>query len=569
MAGSDEVRVPVKAPEERAVRLSSEAPGSPLVLERPMRIGPLGLYGVVDEPLAPTTAPWVVLVNVAAEHHIGPGRRWVEWARRWAGDGYRVIRIDQTGVGDSPVHEGQVEDEMFAPEWIGDMREVVQTLSADGAPVVVVGLCSGSYSAFEVALWEKVEAVFAVNPRVTLFQAAKGSHVHTSIRRAGIVPAKPLAALAKRQRIVAGGIWRIYRQLAVWHGPFRVLRSVVKRGTAVHVERVPGRRPALHRGAVLAAVHGAPAPEPAVHVRAGRDLRPLAAEQGRPAGHLRARVGVPGEVRRPARRGPRGGGVVISLLGLDPATYRRHALHDGERTYQETNCYADCLIELVAPAGHEPEAMLAGTAAVDFEVDQWTFFKPAPEDLLALYGLDLHEMQPYRSLAEQAATRLAVGQSVIPEVDSFYLPDVVATDYRQHHVKSSLVVEAIDLDAKVLRYFHNAGYFELSGDDFDGLFGPPQRTAAVRRAGPVRRRARALRAGAARGRPRAARQLPGPAPARQPLPAVPRRARGRPAAAARRRRGRLPRLRLPQPADGGRLVRAARQPRALAAGRGR
>jgi len=163
---------------------------------------------------------------------------------------------------------------------------------------------------------------------------------------------------------------------------------------------------------------------------------------------------------------------VISLLGLDPATYRRHALHDGERTYQETNCYADCLIELVAAAGHEPEAMLAGTAAVDFEVDQWTFFKPAPEDLLALYGLDLHEMQPYRSLAEQAATRLTVGQSVIPEVDSFYLPDVVATDYRQHHVKSSLVVEAIDLDAKVLRYFHNAGYFELSGEDFDGLFGP-------------------------------------------------------------------------------------------------
>ena len=133
------------------------------------------------------------------------------------------------------MHHGQVEDEMFAPEWIGDMREVVRTLSADGAPVVVVGLCSGSYSAFEVALWEKVEAVFAVNPRVTLFQAAKGTHVHTSLRRAGIVPARPVAALAKRQRILAGGIWRIYRQVAVWHGPFRVLRSVVKRGTAVHV----------------------------------------------------------------------------------------------------------------------------------------------------------------------------------------------------------------------------------------------------------------------------------------------------------------------------------------------
>lgn len=164
---------------------------------------------------------------------------------------------------------------------------------------------------------------------------------------------------------------------------------------------------------------------------------------------------------------------MISLLGLDPATYRPHPLHDSDRTYQETNCYADCVIELVAAAGHEPEAMLAGAAAVDFEVDQWTFFKPAPEDLLALYGLDLHEMQPYRSLPEQAAARLAAGQSLMPEVDSFYLPDVAATDYRQNHVKSSVVVEAIDVGAKVLRYFHNAGYFELGGDDFDGLFAAP------------------------------------------------------------------------------------------------
>lgn len=160
-----------------------------------------------------------------------------------------------------------------------------------------------------------------------------------------------------------------------------------------------------------------------------------------------------------------------SLFGMDPATYRPHALHDGERTYMETNCFADCVVELVAAAGHEPEAMLAGCAAVDFELDQWTFFKPAPEDLLGLYGLDLHEMQPYRSIPEQTAARLAVGQTTMPEVDSYWLPDVAATDYRQHHVKSSIVIEAIDLDAKVLRYFHNAGYFELSGEDYDGLFG--------------------------------------------------------------------------------------------------
>ena len=49
-------------------------PGRPSSSSARCGSAPLGLYGVVDEPLAPTaTAPWVVLVNVAAEHHIGPG----------------------------------------------------------------------------------------------------------------------------------------------------------------------------------------------------------------------------------------------------------------------------------------------------------------------------------------------------------------------------------------------------------------------------------------------------------------------------------------------------------------
>ena len=58
----------------------------------------------------------------------------------------------------------------------------------------------------------------------------------------------------------------------------------------------------------------------------------------------------------------------------------------------------------------------------------------------------------------------------MPEVDSFHLPDLASTSYRTEHVKSTIVVEAVDVDARRLRYFHNAGYFELEGDDFDGLF---------------------------------------------------------------------------------------------------
>ncbi len=237
---------PVSAPErEQPVRVPSAGHGSTPVTERSVRFGELGIYGIATEPAGAPTGeragprPWVVLVNVAAEHHIGPGRRWVEFARRWAAQGYRCVRLDQSGIGDSPPHPGQVEDQPFAPQWIDDMRTVVDTLAADGSPVVLVGLCSGAYSALEVAMWSSVDSVFAVNPRLTLWPAAKGTSVFTPVRRAAMLPAYPVARLAERRRILAGAIWRIYRQLAVWHAPYLVLRRVVRRGTTVEVVACP------------------------------------------------------------------------------------------------------------------------------------------------------------------------------------------------------------------------------------------------------------------------------------------------------------------------------------------
>ena len=238
--------VPIKTPEaEHAVVVGSGPEASAPVRERLVRLGPDRLVGLVDEPLdlaeraRSGPVPWVVLVNVAAEHHIGPGRRWVEWARRWAALGYRVVRIDQSGVGDSPTRPGEQEDRPFAPEWIDDMRHVVTELTADGARVAIVGLCSGSYSALEVAMWEHVDAVFAMNPRLTLYPAAKGTPVYTDRRRAAMLPNKPIADLARRHRILAGGLWRIYREVAVWHAPLLVLWRVLRRGTAVEVIACP------------------------------------------------------------------------------------------------------------------------------------------------------------------------------------------------------------------------------------------------------------------------------------------------------------------------------------------
>jgi len=160
----------------------------------------------------------------------------------------------------------------------------------------------------------------------------------------------------------------------------------------------------------------------------------------------------------------------MSLLGLDPAAYRAHQLHAPTRTYPETNCYTDILIELLHAAGYEPLAAMGCTLRMDFEGDQWTFCKPSAEDLEALYGVDIHEMQPYRPLPEQAAEQISNGRTLIVELDSYYLPDTVATSYRAEHVKSSVVVEAIELDDERMRYFHATGLYELSGEDYRGVF---------------------------------------------------------------------------------------------------
>lgn len=161
---------------------------------------------------------------------------------------------------------------------------------------------------------------------------------------------------------------------------------------------------------------------------------------------------------------------MISLLGLDPATYTPGRLHHPDRTFRETNCYIDLWIELLHARKIVPESVMASACGVAFEGDQWTFFKPSTEDLLRLHGIDVHEMQLYRPIVEHVIDQLQAGRTMTIEVDSFYLPDTEGSAYRNAHVKSSIAVEAISTEGERLRYFHGAGYHELQGEDYRGVF---------------------------------------------------------------------------------------------------
>lgn len=157
------------------------------------------------------------------------------------------------------------------------------------------------------------------------------------------------------------------------------------------------------------------------------------------------------------------------LRALDPGSYRAHALHTTDRVWPQANCYVDLWIELLHGNGYDPMAACAFTLTTDLEGDQWTFFKFPLADLERIYGISVIELNVWRPLVAHLVDQLEQGRAVIPEVDAYYLPDTAGTSYRTEHVKTSIAVQHLDVAERRLGYFHNAGYYEVGGDDFTNL----------------------------------------------------------------------------------------------------
>lgn len=163
----------------------------------------------------------------------------------------------------------------------------------------------------------------------------------------------------------------------------------------------------------------------------------------------------------------------MKVLPLDARAYTRHSLHAEDRVWIEKNCYVDIWIETVHAVGCEPMAMLPFVVALDFEGDQWTFFKPKHDELWDLYGIDVQELNCWRPLLEHAEEHLGAGKLISTEADAWWLPDTSGTDYRRQHTKSTIVLNDLEVAARRLGYFHNAGYYLLEGEDFENTFETP------------------------------------------------------------------------------------------------
>jgi hypothetical protein len=189
-----------------------------------------------------------------------------------------------------------------------------------------------------------------------------------------------------------------------------------------------------------------------------------------------------------------------SLRDLVPdAAYAAHALHGAQAVWAEKNCYVDIWIEVLQALHLEPRAAMGFTLAIDFEGDQWTFFKPPHDELFALYGLEVHELNVWRPLLDHALEHLPADRLLSTEADAFWLPDTAGTDYRSKHTKTTIVLAEVDPAARRAVYFHNGGCFSLAGDDFEGVF----RTRQPREPGELPLFAETIRLGRLARRPQA------------------------------------------------------------------
>jgi len=122
------------------------------------------LVGVVAEPDGDTREPAVLLLNAGLIHRIGPNRVYVKLSRTLARQGFRVLRFDLSGIGDSLPRPDHMPVEQFT---IDDVVQAMDYLSATygSQRFVLMGHCAGAYHSFRTAAQDRrVSGVVMMNP---------------------------------------------------------------------------------------------------------------------------------------------------------------------------------------------------------------------------------------------------------------------------------------------------------------------------------------------------------------------------------------------------------------------
>jgi pimeloyl-ACP methyl ester carboxylesterase len=134
------------------------------IIESAIRVGPRNLFAVTSEPIGGSSGPLIVLLGGAHEDHTGPSRLWVEVSRRWAAAGLRCVRVDLSGMGESPRHAENPPIQRNDPVWISEVNTIGPSLAIENPTnCVYVGFCSSAVLALEGAFGSGARGVCIIN----------------------------------------------------------------------------------------------------------------------------------------------------------------------------------------------------------------------------------------------------------------------------------------------------------------------------------------------------------------------------------------------------------------------
>ena len=97
--------------------------------------------------------PLVVILNSGATHHVGPNQINLLIARTLACAGFRCVRADLRGLGDSIVKFGEKENVEYLKGGVNEVKDLLTSLTGLATSFVLTGLCSGAYFSYRSALF--------------------------------------------------------------------------------------------------------------------------------------------------------------------------------------------------------------------------------------------------------------------------------------------------------------------------------------------------------------------------------------------------------------------------------
>ena len=246
--------VPLAVPEERRTAVLRTESGAG-VIERPVELGPARLFAVLSEPehtvRRPPAAVVVAFLNAGRMGHAGPARLWVELGRSLAETGVPCLRVDLSGLGDSPTRPGRTELVEFPADAVEDLADIRRAVATDGKALILVGLCSGADHAIEGALEGPVASACVVNPALNFVRWGQhpyrryepNEEVLLSSDRDSWGSTRPLVSRAMKRlapfrnmtRHVPNVGWWVVNRSFVRGSPAKTLERVTQAGVDVFV----------------------------------------------------------------------------------------------------------------------------------------------------------------------------------------------------------------------------------------------------------------------------------------------------------------------------------------------